>query len=232
MPKLKASLCEDIPAKYFLQQLVKPSVTILCSLVSILIAETAVSHTGSIPEREIYHPVFASISIFILFTTKLIQALDIVHHTSMKLVSNRGRLCLSVFSMWHGLLTVMLHVWLTLELTTIHLENTRTKSLDAVVHSLHQLLPCILTIRFFALAVTEPHKSCINIFLTCLTQLLLLPEKEDRAQFIFILFAVSLGHDVLRRLGQNLRMVLIFVYATFSSTFIERKFLAGSVRHA
>lgn len=221
MPKLKASLCEDVPAKYFLQQLTKPAVTILCSLLTIFALETTISHVNDVPDREIYFPIFAAFSIFIVFTTKVVQAFDV-----SKKRTYRAQILLSIFSMWYGLLTVLLHVWFTLELITIHLETSLTKSWDTVVHSLQQLLPCILTIRFFGLAVTEPHNSTVNMLLAYIAQGFIVPP-DYRRHFVFILFIVSILHDIFRRFLSHLRMMVVVTYSTFTSTLLDRKYVAG-----
>ncbi|CAL8082532.1 unnamed protein product [Orchesella dallaii] len=221
MPKLKASLCEDIPAKYFLQQLIKPAVTILCSLLGILVVETTLSHSSNIPDRDIFHPVLAGVSVFILLSTKMVQMLDIVDR---KWASSR--LYLSIFTMWHGLLTIVLHVWITLELVTEHLESSFKKSLELVVHSLQQLIPCILTIRFYALAVTEPHNSTINIIITYLIRFVVFTSEDIPMKFVILLFIVSMSHTILKRFLQYLRMVVIFTHSTFSSNLLDKKYVA------
>ncbi|ODN00697.1 Pecanex-like protein 4, partial [Orchesella cincta] len=119
-----------------------------------------------------------------------------------------------------------LHVWITLELVTEHLESSLKKSLDLVVHSLQQLLPCILTIRFYALAVTEPHNSTINIIVAYLYRFVVFRSEDSPMKFVILLFIVSICHTVLKRFLQYFRMVVIFTHSTFSSSLLDKKYVA------
>lgn len=190
---MNSALCEDIPTKSFLHQLLLPFLNIASSLLLVFLTwiflgtdvQDASSESVRIPEI-----------ILIITTLSIAFASWAFRYWAISRTQELGKLLLIPIHLTHGALTFLLHTWLTLTIQSEKLAWTSVQASET--QSLLRLLPYLLTIRAFALAISEPRKSCIDFVLSFWIRSCLDGTKE-KSSFVLILFIVSLGSGRVKR---------------------------------
>jgi hypothetical protein len=134
-----------------------------------------------------------------------------------------GRQILIPVHLLHGLLTFLLHIWLTLSIQHEKIEWSSVKepsdSQNSQNHtspySLLRLIPYLLTIRGFSLAITEPRKSSLDFSLTFFFRLY-----KSKSSFVLILFIASLTTSKIKRGFRAMKTFCSIWYAFAISTIL------------